>query len=350
MVSQPSTLPGDSGQNQTLSAPTERVTERQAEQLASEHYGLLGRARQLDGERDGNFEIATSAGRFMLKVVHSSERRAVTECQTTVLTHLESVAPELPVPRIVRARSGESFVVPDSGPVAGRAIRVITFVEGRPLHGVRTSAELRRNLGRASAALGAALSSFDHPATTEPILWDLAHLTDLRPLIGELASTEHRGRLSALVDRFETTVRPSLSRQRKQVVHNDFSGDNILIGADGVSVSGILDFGDMVRTELINDVAVAAAYQLSDSDDPTDTVVDLVQGYQQITPLRAEELDLLLELIVARTVVRLTITEWRAARFPENATYILRNTPRTWSQLDTLLHTPGDDFKNRITT
>jgi len=350
VVHEPSILPGASGQNATLSSPTERVTEREAEQLAREHYGLLGRARPLDGERDNNFEIATSAGRFMLKVVHSSEQRSVTKCQTAVLAHLESVARELPVPRVVRALTGESFVVPGSGPAAGQAIRMITFVEGRPLHAVQTSAQLRSNLGRALAMLGRALKSFDHPATTEPIHWDLAHLTDLRPLIGELTSLEHRATLATLVDRFEANVKPLLSKQRAQVVHNDFSGDNVLVAADGVTISGILDFGDMVRTELVNDVAVVAAYQLSDADDPTDTSIDVINGYQQLTPLTDDELDLLLELIIARMVVRLTITEWRAARFPDNATYILRNTPRTWAQLDTLLYTSRDDFRNRITT
>ena len=43
--------------------------------------------------------------------------------------------------------------------------------------------------------------------------------------------------------------------------------------------------------------------------------------------LVANELDLLYDLITARMVTTLTITAWRAALYPDNAPYILRNAP-----------------------
>ena len=42
-------------------------------------------------------------------------------------------------------------------------------------------------------------------------------------------------------------------------MHNDFSPDNTLISADGSRVGGIIDFGDVTVTALVNDVAIAVA-------------------------------------------------------------------------------------------
>ncbi|MNH41285.1 hypothetical protein D3C79_1027540 [compost metagenome] len=55
-----------------------------------------------------------------------------------------------------------------------------------------------------------------------------------------------------------------------------------------------------------------------------------------MTPLTDEEVDVFYDLLMVRMVLRLTLTEWRAARFPENSEYILRNTPRTWTQFEQL--------------
>ena len=52
------------------------------------------------------------------------------------------------------------------------------------------------------------------------------------------------------------------------MIHNDMSGDNVLVADDGVTVSGILDFGDAVDTQLLNDVAVGATNLLALGDDP----------------------------------------------------------------------------------
>jgi hypothetical protein len=53
-------------------------------------------------------------------------------------------------------------------------------------------------------------------------------------------------------------------------------------------------------TALVNDVAVMAAYQLSDGPDPVATAIDAIAGYHAVTELSADELSLLPRLIRAR--------------------------------------------------
>ena len=58
---------------------------------------------------------------------------------------------------------------------------------------------------------------------------------------------------------------------------------------------------------------MACSYQLDDSCDPLATVVEFVEAYHQVLPLERAELDILYDLIRARLVMTVAITEWRAA-------------------------------------
>ena len=68
---------------------------------------------------------------------------------------------------------------------------------------------------------------------------------------------------------FEARVLPVLPRLHRQPVHNDLNPHNIVVDAiQHQRISGIIDFGDLTLTARINDLAIAAAYQVADSDDP----------------------------------------------------------------------------------
>jgi Ser/Thr protein kinase RdoA (MazF antagonist) len=81
--------------------------------LARVLYGLGSesevRAVALPGEYDSNFEIAVGdKGRFVLKVMHPARERSLIDLQCAALEHLARVSPELNLPRVRKARSGEA--------------------------------------------------------------------------------------------------------------------------------------------------------------------------------------------------------------------------------------------------
>jgi Ser/Thr protein kinase RdoA (MazF antagonist) len=250
---------------------------------------------------------------------------------------------------VARAVDGGLWTTAPDGPLRGRVVHVLSYLDGALLRSVTTDAALRRNLGVTLAELGRALRGFDDPLVHRPLLWDLAQLPDLRPLAAERPPGPRTDLITAQLARLTTEVSPRLAAQRTQLLHNDFSPDNTLISADGRAVSGIIDFGDVTVTALVNDVAIAAANLLG--DDGSDLLapgLDLIAGYHAVTPLTEAELRLLPDLILGRTVARIVISEWRAERFPANRAYVLRNTPRAWEQLDRLLSIPGEETAARI--
>jgi len=157
-------------------------------------------------------------------------------------------------------------------------------------------------------------------------LWDTQHVLDLRKLLVNVQDESLRAIAAQVLDNFEQFVVPVLPSLRAQVIHNDLNYSNAMVeNADSTELAGIIDFGDIVYAPLIQELGVAGAYHLLDTEQPLENVVQLVATYHKTIALKANELDVLFDFIITRCVMTLLITEWRAAMYPENRDYILRN-------------------------
>lgn len=306
----------------------------EVEALLRQHYGIVGRARQLSGEVDLTFHVGTADGSdVLLKIARTTEGADNARFQTQLLQHLEATDPELIVPRVLRTRAGASEIEL----AAGRSALLLSFLPGQLLRVATGSAVQRCRLGGWLARLGLALRDFSHPAEERLLHWDIAQASSLRGLLDALDDGERRAVATVRLDRFEEAVAPMLAGLRRQVVHNDLNTNNVLVDERCHDIiTGIIDFGDALRTQLVNDVAIAAAYHLAEEAHPLSTVVELVAGYHAVVPLQPEEIRLIPDLMAMRFVMMVTISAWRARRQPDNRAYLLRNHERAWSWLTRL--------------
>ena len=249
--------------------PSPPVTAPEAAEAIRACFGLSGELTRLPGEADDNFLLDTGDDRrYVVKFAHLRADPAVVAVQVRVLRHIEETAPGLPVPRVLPATGGEPWTLVADGPLAGRVVHALSYLDGRLLRSVATDRPLRRALGGTLAELGRALRGFDDPLVHRPLLWDLAQLPQLRSLVAERPPGPRTSLITEQFGRLTAEVPPRLAAQRAQLVHNDFSPDNTLITADGSRVGGIIDFGDVTVTALVNDVAIAVANLLTDERRP----------------------------------------------------------------------------------
>ncbi len=310
-----------------LHSPAPVIDSVAASQLVARHYGIQAEALPLACERDANFHMVAAQGKScILKVSNPAEAAVSINFQTEALLWLGRCDPGLPVPKVIPALDGRCEFPVDLPDGRKSMVRLLTWLDGVPVARVGVSPALRSDLGRTLGRLGLALSGFEHPGSSHVILWDIKHASRLRPLLDSLPNDRAKTQLLAELDHFDASVAPSLSSLRQQVVHNDLNHHNVLLNpADPDRVTGVLDFGDMVKTPLVIDIAVAASYQTHLGDDALTSVCDIVGAYHAVLPLERREVELLRDLIVARLMTSIIITEWRAARYPQNADYILRN-------------------------
>jgi hydroxylysine kinase len=317
-----------------LDTASPALTVDEVDGIARDVFGLTARISELAGERDRNYHLQVDDEHYVLKVSNPAENREVIDFQTRALLHIAQVNPNLPVPRLVPTRAGAADWVLAPENETPRIIRVLSFLQGVPFHSVLASPALRRNLGAETARLDLAMRGFFHPAAGHELMWDLKHASRVGDLLVHIQDEARRALAQSYLDIFETHALPKLPHLRAQVIHNDLNPHNVLVSPDDHSrVAGIIDFGDMVHAPLINNLAVAAAYQVRSGSHPLETAAEMIAAYHRVLPLEPEELDILFDLITTRMVLTVAITGWRAARYPENAPYILRNSPQAWAAL-----------------
>jgi hydroxylysine kinase len=113
-----------------------------------------------------------------------------------------------------------------------------------------------------------------------------------------------------------------------------------MAAVNGQHVVGLIDFGDVIAAPVSQEIATASAYQLVDASDGLDACVDLVRGYHVEHPLTEAEASTVFDLMVARLVLVVVITGWRAEQHPRNREYILRNHRRARLGLERAMSIP----------
>ena len=320
----------------SLSTPPPRLDPAQAATLAAQHFGVRGTLTALTSERDLNFHLTTTTATYVLKLANAAEPPDVTALQTAALLHLERST--LPVPRVIRTLQGTTEAVTPHG-----ILRLLTYLHGHPQHLTpRTNAQCAA-MGQTAARLTLGLQGFHHPAAGHVLQWDIKQASALRPLLPHIDAAL-RPLATETLDRFDRDLLPQMPHLRTQVVHNDLNPHNVLVDLhDPDRITGILDFGDMVLTPLICDAAVAAAYQI-DPAHPLQSLQTFAAAYHAILPLTKHEASVLRDLTATRMLTTLAIASARAARYPDNAPYILRNVPAAAAGLLALAAAPRQEL------
>jgi 4-aminobutyrate aminotransferase-like enzyme/Ser/Thr protein kinase RdoA (MazF antagonist) len=322
-----------------LEAPPPRFAADEVATIAARLFGVDGTATSLGSERDQTFLIDDGAdGGGVIKISNLGEDPAVLDLETKAVIHVVGVDADLPV---ARPR-------PAAGGAPGAAAYRPTVEGADGPHFVRMFERMHGHVGRTDldddalahvaathARLNLALRGFFNPAAGRELLWDLKHAAELRPLLRSISDTRRRRLVADALDRFERLVLPRLPSLRAQVVHGDFTLDNVLLD-EHARVAGIVDFGDICHTPQVADFAVGLASLLRGRrrDDVFRLARIAVDGYARHIPLEQEELDVLADLVATRLALIVAISAWRVARYPENAQYIQSWDADSWELLE----------------
>jgi len=327
-------------------------TVHQAEGIASEIFGVTGRAEPLTSERDQNFHLWDESGReLVLKIASSADRREVLELQNRAMaTAFQALGSEsCPVPQ--PARTGELISVVDGEDGKTHFVRLLSWVPGRFLAEVRPhSPELLSSLGRFVGKIDLALRDIRDPAAERPLPWNMRLAGDvIERHLDEVKESSGRRLVETFLRRFQTTVLPAASSMRASLIHNDANDWNVLVrrtiagGAASwdLEVGGLIDFGDMLNCWTVADPAIAAAYAVLDKNDPLGAACRVIGGYHSVFPLTDVELQAAFSLIAIRLATSVCLSAHQQAAEPENR-YLSVSEQPAWRALEQLVRIDPD--------
>ena len=341
---------------------------------------------ELNSYDDRNYYVKTTDGsrEYTLKVHNGVESRRPTllAAQSAMMRHLDAAGVPVPVP--VKTDAGKrldavgaelrgvdaddvAFLrlpLPEDcdEPHRDHAVRVLTWIPGeiaersaRVVHTPGFSAT-----SAASSATSPRRVSFHHPGAERRHLWDNANVLAVRDYAEAIEDPANRELAESVFRDFETKVMPHASTLRRGVCQNDANDQNVVVRVAEPSVAaryfspgrrtvdptavpvGLLDFGDIVYTWRVNEIAISMAYFALGKDDPVGDAGEVLAGFEATFPLTDVERRLVPALVAARLVCSCACGAYSAAMDPDNAAYLLLTQRPGWAALRAF-RDAGDD-------
>ncbi|TFG32894.1 aminotransferase class III-fold pyridoxal phosphate-dependent enzyme [Candidatus Thorarchaeota archaeon] len=314
--------------------------EKAAMTIAETLYDLKGTVYELPSERDRNFRLSTDTGEeYILKISAASEKMENLEFQNAVLNHLNDVRELLRFPRVVQSKSGCEIDTWEDTHGTRYFIRLLVYLPGVVLAKINPhSPDLLNSLGQSIGNLTIGLKNFSHPAAHSKFYWDMKNASEvISQYSASIEDLEKRDIIDYFLGLFETSVLPYFKNLRCSIIHNDTNDYNIVVNRphDENRSFGLLDFGDMIFSYTVFEIAVTIAYAILDKASPLTTAQQILRGYHSVSPLTENEIELLFPLICTRLAMSVSISAYQQAQEPDNE-YLRISEVSAWNMLSKL--------------
>lgn len=302
----------------------------EASQIALEYYNLEVKATKLNGYADANFLLETiSEEKFLLKISKNDDLEQL-DFQVKLLNHLGTKELPFKIARTVLNKFGKALSEISNNETA----RLLEWIPGRLWASTNPkTCNMRRSLGEVAGSLTTAFQDFNHLAANRKLDWDLANSAWTEGHLRRFSEREEE-MVSYFQNRF-SEIQQIYSSLPKSIIHNDLNDYNILVSSNLVNpnVSGIIDFGDSVFTQTINDLAILLAYAIIDLPNPLSAALDVVEGYNLNYKISEKELECLYTLVGMRLVTTVVSASLKKEEFPNEEYFVISEKP-AWQLLE----------------
>ena len=317
-----------------LQIPSPEFSMDRVTAILADRYGKAGPLRSLGSHQDQNVLVDDPSGRYILKISNPGFSHEGLLAQNAAMLHLadRDIPFRAPVP------------LPDTdGNLIGQVtegdatfdIRLVTFLDGTPLAEFPYLAPtVLRRQGWLAASAAAALADFEHPGLDRTLQWDLQHASNVVTAFadsipdadGRADIVSEMARAQAMIDRYAPNLRSA-------PCHADVTDVNVVVQqrAGQPWPDALIDFGDLLRTWIAGDVAVAGVSLISHQvDDPLSVIANVLRGYHDVYPLTDDEVAALWPLVVARAASNVASSEHQARLEPDDA-YVTESVKDDWT-------------------
>lgn len=295
--------------------------------ILQSHFGIIDAiVTTLEGYDSTNYKVKSKKGTYVLKQnSYSKETLALLEAENQIFEQLK-VLNDYDAPTAIHSLKNESIVV-----VEDQVFRLLSFVEGEFLGDVSHRPTLLHSFGVFLAKMDEQIHSKYHSAIVgKETQWDLKQFKLNYKYLEYISNPRDRSLVDYFFLQFDEHVSPIEYQLRKGIIHNDGNDWNVL--TKNGKVSGIIDFGDMCHSWIINEVAIAITYVMMEKENPIEIASNVIKGYHSVFPLKEQELDILYYLIAARLCTSVCNSAYTKTLKPDSE-YITVSEKPAWELL-----------------
>lgn len=314
------------------------------DELVRRHYDLHPIALvRSDGEAASVTKLTTADGAWAVKIMAALPGVADLVMWQGELSE-RTRARGLPVARLMPSRDTGHTVVTSLGTVS-YVMQVSQWLDAAPVAAGTPSSALLRDIGRTAGRFSTALASAPPPPSGLSHAWEFRRtIESVDAALSRVPSGPERTTLLSARERFAEEAAPILADLRDQVVHHDLHDENLL--TDGQKITGVLDFGDAVRSARVAELVVAAAYASRRTDDPVDALLDVVTGWISETWLDDEEARVILPAVIGRLTTN--AATWMARAGGQRADYARSRSAGSLNTIEKLMKHGTDEFVDAV--
>lgn len=293
----------------------------------------------LSGEYSESFRARSGDQSFVVKVGRGAEARQLREMQCAFARHLRAVEPTLPLAEPLLTATGEQVVAID---IAGEPYfaSVDCWVSGSLMSSLEYRGdEFLFELGARVGQMVAASQGFSDARALRTHDWDLRRFDEIiEPLLATVEDSRHLDILRDLLSEFNEVVKPSLESLPQQVLHHDLNDFNVVAALDpeyNWRIAGFIDFGDVLSTARVCEVAITGAYAMLREPEPLRALSCVVAGFSSTCALLEREVDLIFPLAMMRLSMNASTWNYRI-KTQGTTPYAVARSQMTWPILEML--------------
>ncbi|MBU2971705.1 aminotransferase class III-fold pyridoxal phosphate-dependent enzyme [Pseudoalteromonas sp. C2R02] len=317
-------------------------SESEIQELVAKHYNLLVKVKKLPGYIDLNYRLATEdSKKYILKIANSAEPLSELDMQNKMMQFIEqNPIEQYQFPQVIADINHQDITLLIDTQNQPRYMRLLSFVDGVFYSEHKNiNCQHHQKLGEMLGKFNSQLVNFDHDASERYLDWDLKNAQQvIESKIHELSCDTQKQQVKRILSTFVHQVSPFTEKLPQAVIHNDINDYNLLLSShdENSDIQGVIDFGDMVKSYQINELAIACTYALLDTNNPISVIKTIALAYHQQRKLNPTEAWVLFPLICARLATSVCNSAQAIKAEPDNE-YLLISAKPAWRAIEKLL-------------
>ncbi len=272
--------------------------------------------KKLYGYDNLNYLIETNGVKYILKIYQPNTiSYSLFEAENKVMIFLSEKEKNIfPVP--IKNKLGK-YVYEQKLDGEKKVFRLLTFIEGSLFIDCKSDDLLFESFGSFVANMSSHLLLLQNKFYENHVSeWDVNNALLSKKHLKYIRNNEDRNVVEYFFEQFEKHAVPVLPSLRKSLIHNDANNQNVVV--NGGKVTGIFDFGDVVYSALINELAVSISYTIVEQENPLQMAATFVKSYNKILKLTQKEIDILYYIIPALLCISVCHSSYNKTLFPDN--------------------------------